>query len=118
MSSIVRDNAISLSNSHISGGHFLQTAINRYFATIPSSTDTTTTHSTEDAGKQALNILTLVAELYNFQVVGCLLIYDLIRGFIDDLTEAGEGAKKDFAVEGLLKLLRCRYFFFCLTCLR
>jgi len=61
--------------------------------------------SPEDPGKQPLNILTLISELYNFQVVSCLLIYDLIKGFIDDLGTSGP--KGEFAVEGVLRVLRC-----------
>ena len=63
------------------------------------------TESPEDPGKQPLNILTLISELYNFQVVSCLLIYDLIKGFIDDLGTSG--SKGEFAVEGILRVLRC-----------
>jgi hypothetical protein len=59
----------------------------------------------DDPGKQPLNILTLISELYNFQVVSCLLIYDLVKGFISDLGTSGP--KGEFAVEGVLRVLRC-----------
>jgi hypothetical protein len=36
-------------------------------------------YETPDAGKEALNLLTLIAELYNAGVIGSGLIYDLIR---------------------------------------
>jgi len=58
-----------------------------------------TIFETPDASKESLNLLTLVAELYNVGVVGPKLIYDLIREFIDrGLTETD--------VEGLLKLVK------------
>jgi nucleolar MIF4G domain-containing protein 1 len=58
-----------------------------------------TIYETPDASKESLNLLTLVAELYNVGVVGPKLIYDLIREFIDNgLTETD--------VEGLLKIVK------------
>ena len=48
--------------------------------------------------------MVLLSELYNFQVISCVLIYDIIRSLLStELTE--------FIVELLLKLLRstCRY---------
>jgi nucleolar MIF4G domain-containing protein 1 len=91
-----------------SGGHFLQTAITRYTTTLAAAQSHSATPlngDIEDPGKQPLNILTLVSELYNFQVVGCLLIYDLVKGFIQDLGTLG--FKGEFAVEGVLRVLRC-----------
>lgn len=92
------------------GGQFLQTAVNRYSTTkeaamVHSNSQADDAESPEDPGKQPLNILTLISELYNFQVVSCLLIYDLIKGFIDDLGTSGP--KGEFAVEGVLRVLRC-----------
>ena len=44
----------------------------------------------------------LLSELYSFQVISCVLIYDIIRSLLSaELSE--------FAVELLLKLLRSRY---------
>lgn len=55
------------------------------------------TGSTE--GKECSNLLVLLSELYNFQVVSSILIFDIIRGLLDkDLTEIG--------VELLLKIVR------------
>ena len=88
----------------------MQTAVNRYLTThaavavfVPQSDDEAV--SADDPGKQPLNILTLISELYNFQVVSCILIYDLIKGFIEDLGTSGP--KGEFAVEGVLRVLRC-----------
>jgi nucleolar MIF4G domain-containing protein 1 len=55
-------------------------------------------------GKECSNLLVLVSELYNFQVISSVLIFEMIRDLLDgDLTE--------FSVELLLKLLRSK-----LTC--
>jgi len=40
-----------------------------------------------DSGKQTANLVTLLAELYNFQVVGSNLIFDYIRQFLQTLSE-------------------------------
>ena len=56
----------------------------------------------ETRGKECSNLVVLLSELYNFQVVSCLLVYDLIRGLLDsELTE--------FKVELLLKIVRSKY---------
>ena len=38
-------------------------------------------------GKKLTNLISLLAELYNFQVIGSTLIYDFIRLFLDRLSE-------------------------------
>lgn len=62
-------------------------------------------------------MLTLLCEMYNFQVVGCKLVYDLIRGFIEGINVGEESGREvegeevgEFAVEGLLKIMRCEYY--------
>jgi nucleolar MIF4G domain-containing protein 1 len=53
-------------------------------------------------GKECSNLMVLLSELYNFQVISCVLIYDIIRSLLSvELSE--------FVVELLLKLLRSRY---------
>ncbi|KAI6102428.1 armadillo-type protein [Pisolithus croceorrhizus] len=53
----------------------------------------------EDLGKECSNLIILLAELYNFQVIACVLMYDLIRELLSrDLSE--------LRVELLLKILR------------
>lgn len=49
-------------------------------------------------GKQCLNMISLLSELYNLQVVGCALIYDFLRMFLKDITELN--------TELLLKIVR------------
>ncbi|ORX58919.1 ARM repeat-containing protein, partial [Hesseltinella vesiculosa] len=48
--------------------------------------------------REARNLLTLILELYNFQVVACILVYDLIRSLIGQMHEQ--------SVELLLKIVR------------
>ncbi|CAK5269400.1 unnamed protein product [Mycena citricolor] len=50
-------------------------------------------------GKECSNLIVLLSELYNFQVVSCVLVYDLIRGLLD-------GELSEFNVELLLKIVR------------
>ena len=53
----------------------------------------------EAKGKECSNLIILLSELYNFQVISCVLVYDIIRSLLDgDLSETD--------VELLLKLLR------------
>jgi nucleolar MIF4G domain-containing protein 1 len=39
------------------------------------------------SGKESTNLVAFLSELYNFGVVGAGLIYDLIRLFLENLTE-------------------------------
>lgn len=50
------------------------------------------------SGKEANNLISLLSELYNFQVVGANIIFDCIRLFLQDLSEAN--------TELLLKIVR------------
>ncbi|KAM0791823.1 hypothetical protein ACM66B_004082 [Microbotryomycetes sp. NB124-2] len=51
------------------------------------------------SSKECENIVAFIAELYNFQVVACVLIYDLVRLFV-------ERGLDELDVELLLKILR------------
>jgi nucleolar MIF4G domain-containing protein 1 len=56
----------------------------------------------EQDGKECSNLLVLLSELYNFQVISSILVFDLIHALLDgDLTE--------FKVELLLKLARSEF---------
>lgn len=81
------------------GAHFLHTLIMRYKNPAQTSTPIATIYETPDASKESLNLLTLVAELYNAGVVGPKLIYDLIRELID-------AGLREEDVERLLKLVK------------
>ncbi|KAJ3536451.1 hypothetical protein NM688_g6834 [Phlebia brevispora] len=74
------------------------TSYERYFAALqePVSSDAT---EEDNRGKECSNLIVLLSELYNFQVISCVLVYDMIRGLLDgDLTE--------LKVELLLKIVR------------
>ncbi|WVN89168.1 uncharacterized protein L203_104384 [Cryptococcus depauperatus CBS 7841] len=94
------------------GAHFVHTLIVRYTSlSSPDNTQKTTNikanlYEPPDAGKEGLNLLTLVTELYNAQVIGSRLIYDLIHEFLEAGGE-GDGVMGEREVEGLLKILRC-----------
>ncbi|RIB13752.1 hypothetical protein C2G38_2144385 [Gigaspora rosea] len=55
-----------------------------------------------NGGKECINLIVLISELYNFRVVSCVLIYDVIRVFVIDLT--------DLNVELLLKIVRSKWW--------
>ncbi|KAJ7170843.1 hypothetical protein C8R43DRAFT_981266 [Mycena crocata] len=56
-------------------------------------------NETSTSGKECSNLIVLLSELYNFQVISCVLVFDIIRGLLDtDLSE--------FSVELLLKIVR------------
>lgn len=72
----------------------------------PSNPKASATPSTEDEpiGKECSNLVVLLSELYNFQVISSVLMYDVIRALLDgDLTE--------FKVELLLKVARSQFQF-------
>jgi nucleolar MIF4G domain-containing protein 1 len=41
----------------------------------------------ENEGKDSINLVVFLTELYNFGVVGATLVYDLIRMFLENLNE-------------------------------
>jgi nucleolar MIF4G domain-containing protein 1 len=67
-------------------------------AVLPAATADTEVH-----GKEASNLIVLLSELYNFEVISCVLVYDIIRGLLSRpyLTE--------YNVELLLKITRSMY---------
>ena len=56
--------------------------------------------SGEGGGKECSNMVSLLSELYSFQVVGCTLMFDFVRMFLKDITELD--------TELLLKLVRSK----------
>ena len=54
----------------------------------------------QDRGKECSNMISLLSELYNFQVVGCTLMFDFVRMFLNDITGLN--------TELLLKLVRSK----------
>lgn len=57
--------------------------------------------SNETSGKESTNLMSLVAQLYNLQVIGPELVFDYIRNFLNGLTE--------LHTELLLRLVRCKF---------
>ncbi|KAG6813952.1 hypothetical protein H0H92_005207 [Tricholoma furcatifolium] len=53
----------------------------------------------DESGKECSNLIVLVSELYNFQVISCILVFDIIRGLLNV-------GLSEFGVELLLKILR------------
>lgn len=51
-------------------------------------------------GKRSTNLVSLLAELYNFQIISSNLIYDFIRLFLEDLSET--------STELILKIMRSK----------
>jgi nucleolar MIF4G domain-containing protein 1 len=77
----------------------LVSSYERHYNVLFLASDETTS---EPLGKECSNLIILLSELYNFQVISCILIYDIIRNLLAaELTE--------FIVELLLKLLRSEY---------
>ncbi|KAF9648687.1 hypothetical protein BDM02DRAFT_3155622 [Thelephora ganbajun] len=54
----------------------------------------------DEPGKEASNLIVLVSELYNFQVISCILIYDLVRDLLN------QPRLSEYNVELLLKIVR------------
>lgn len=77
------------------GAYFLQTLVE----TFDKHYNQAASSSTRSFSKEANNLLSLLAELYSFQVVSCGLIYDLIRMLLD-------GEIDEAKTELLLKLVR------------
>jgi nucleolar MIF4G domain-containing protein 1 len=94
--------------------HFVQHVVSSYERYY---TSTQTTHlggdsldhqadrqlETSTLGKECSNLVALLSELYNFQVISSILIFDIIRDLLEnDLSE--------FAVELLLKIVRSKLY--------
>ena len=86
-----------------SAAHFIQFLIASYEQHYQALTGGDSIDSTGDdpKSKECLNLAVLLSELYNFKVVSCVLVYDVIRRLLDDLNE--------FDVELLLKIIRSLY---------
>ncbi|KAF9966485.1 suppressor of glycerol defect [Mortierella alpina] len=70
--------------------HFIQTLVEQFDAHHALASSTKSTEMTDDtlsAVKQCTNLIVLVSELYNMQVVACVLVYELIQWFMTELSE-------------------------------
>ncbi|KZT73694.1 ARM repeat-containing protein [Daedalea quercina L-15889] len=91
--------------------YFVQTSVGsyeRHFAEVENGLSTPQAMSeakpegdggNESLGKEASNLIVLLSELYNFQVISCVLVYDIIRGLL-------VGEINEFKIELLLKITR------------
>lgn len=62
----------------------------------------------ESSSKEAMNLLSLMAQLYNLQVIGSELVFDYIRTFLRSLSE--------LHTELLLRVVRCKISYSLLIC--
>lgn len=65
------------------GAQLIQQAVERfrgYYAEVPSD-------ASRDVSKETSNLITFLAQTYNFQLIGCNLIFDYVRFLLDDLSE-------------------------------
>lgn len=88
---------------HLLAAHFVQNVVSsyeRHFDGVEQQLAKGQEHVEDEIlGKECSNLIVLLSELYNFQVISCVLIYDVIRGLlVDELSE--------FKVELLLKVTR------------
>jgi nucleolar MIF4G domain-containing protein 1 len=73
-----------------------------HYSVLSSATAAAPDATNDPLGKECSNLIVLLSELYNFQVISCVLVYDIIRNLLSaEMTE--------FVVELLLKLLRSMY---------
>lgn len=92
---------------HCLAAYFIQNTVSSYDQFFGALQATSENPEESTAGKEASNLIVLLSELYNFQVISSVLIFDIIRGLLDiNLTE--------FGVELLLKILRSTLF--CCLC--
>ena len=78
--------------------YFVQSTVSAYEKHTGS-----TPQDQEEPGKEASNLIVLVSELYNFQVVSCILIYDLVRDLLS------QPQLSEYNVELLLKVVKSKY---------
>ncbi|KFY83917.1 hypothetical protein V500_09766 [Pseudogymnoascus sp. VKM F-4518 (FW-2643)] len=70
----------------------------KYYSNIPGVGNIESKVTTPDNTKETSNLITLVSELYNFQVIGSALVFDYIRMFLGTFSELN--------TELLLKMIR------------
>ncbi len=82
--------------------NFVQNVVSNYETHYAALEDESAPSNDNPEGKECSNLVVLLAELYNFQVISCILLFDIVRGLLnDELTE--------FNVELLLKLMRSKF---------
>ncbi|KAL1697008.1 armadillo-type protein [Schizophyllum commune] len=79
--------------------YFVQTLVAEYERHRAEGADNNIDVTRDGAGKECSNLIVLISELYNFQVVSCVLVYDIIRSLL-------AGGMDELDVELLLKVVR------------
>lgn len=85
------------------GAHFVQILNDEYhhhYQSLELSDNADSKGIDVPQGKECLNLVILFSELYNFQIISCVLVYDIIRELLNRLNEVD--------VELLLKILRSK----------
>lgn len=87
--------------------HFVQTLVERFESNYQKCEEAIKSGDIQEAddettpgAREAKNLLTLALELYNFQVIACILVYDFVRLLIANLDE--------YSVELLLKIVKSK----------
>ncbi|KZP00620.1 ARM repeat-containing protein [Calocera viscosa TUFC12733] len=76
----------------------LVTSYQKHYSALPAA-EVADVATEDERGKECTNLIVLLSELYNFQVISSVLLYDVIRDLL-------EGDLAEFNVELLLKLLK------------
>ncbi|TEB34519.1 ARM repeat-containing protein [Coprinellus micaceus] len=82
--------------------HFVQetiTAYEKHYAELSDSPNDELVPGGKERGKECSNLIILISEMYNFQVISCVPLFDVVRSLL-------EGRLTEMDVELLLKILR------------
>lgn len=93
---------LNYNSSCHTAAHFVQEIVKGYEVAYGNVGNQQQDASNADAvivGKDAQNLLVCIAELYNFEVVSCVLMYDMVRALLKE-------SMGELEVELLLKILR------------
>ncbi len=89
----------------LAAAHFVQNVVASYesaFRKAESWTPNPDKQEEDTQGKECSNLIILLSELYNFQVISCVLVYDVIRCLLS-------GDLSEIKVELLLKVTRSKF---------
>ena len=91
----------------LSAAYFVQTVVSQFETYYQKAHQDQEEHQAqpddEALGKECSNLLVLLSDLYNYHVISCTLVYDMIRLIM-------EGDLKELDVELILKLARGVYY--------
>lgn len=72
------------------GAHILEQIVllyNEHYARVSGEGNETLGMPTIDTSKESSNLITLLSNMYNFQVIGCNIVFDLMRSLLETLSE-------------------------------